>query len=169
MELNNVLAWINLGLLVAGFITLWISFGRKIGLLQSDLANGLKSISALMNSYGLFLGVLSTKKVFTAAEIQEIQKPYLEYAQGAIQQLLGRIGGGNPITASELEKIKTYVARAQRGELLTREEAQEFYNLSKKLGSEEPYKTDIGAIILVGLAAFILGFVVGSSNEAASK
>ncbi len=116
MELNDVLAWINLGLLIA----LWISFGRKIGLLQSDLAHGLKSISALMNSYGLFLGVLSTKKVFTAAEIQEVQKPYLEYAQGAIQR-------------------------------------------------EEPYKTDVGAILLVGLAAFILGFVVGSSNGATSQ
>lgn len=127
MELHDVLAWVNLGLLVVGFITLWIGFGRKIGLL------------------------------------------HLEYAHSAIQQLLSRVGGGNPITASELEKIRVYVARAQRGELLTREEAQEFYNLSKKLESEEPYKTDIGAILLVGLAAFILGFVIGSSNGTAPK
>ncbi len=167
MEPNTVLAWVNFGLLIVGFITLWFSLGRKIGSLQSDLVNGLKSIVALMNSYGVLLGVLSTKKVFTATEIQEIQKPYLEYAQGAIQQLLSRVKVGNPITASELEKIKVYVARSQRGELLTREEAQEFYNLSKKLESEELYKTDIGAILLVGLAAFLLGLVVGSSDGAA--
>lgn len=30
MEPNEVLAWINLGLLIAGFITLWFSLGRRI-------------------------------------------------------------------------------------------------------------------------------------------
>jgi len=169
MEAGVILSWINLGLLIVGFIALWVGLGRQIGLLQSQLAHGLKSIQAQMNSYGLLLGALSTKKILTASQIQEIQKPYLDYAQGAIQQLLNLIKGGNPITVSELEKIRTYVARAQRGESLTREEAQEFYNLSKKLESEEPYKTDIGAILLVGLAAFILGFAVGSSNGTASK
>ena len=170
MELNEIISWVNLVLLVVGFITLWFGLGRKMGSLQADLANGLRSIQAHMNSYGILLNVLSTKKLFTSAEMQEINKPYQELShQEAINQLLNRVKPGNPITASELEKIKAYVARTQRGELLTREEAQEFYNLSKKLESEDAYKTDVGAILLVGLAAFILGFVVGSSNGAASQ
>ncbi len=169
MELNEVLAWVNLGLFVLGFITLWIGIGRKLGSLQADFANGLKSIQAQMNSYGILLNILSTKKLFTSAEIQEINRPYQEFShQDAINQLLKRVKPGNPISQAELERLKTYVARTQRGELLSKEEAQEFYNLSKKLESEDAYKTDVGAILLVGLAAFILGFVVGSSNGAAS-
>ncbi len=168
MEPDTVLAWTNLGLLIVGFITLWFSFGRKIGLLQSDLANGLKSIEAHMNSYGILLGALS-KKTLTAPQVQEIQKPYLEHTKDAIDQLLRRVKPGNPITTAELQRLREYVARAQRGEMLNPPEAQEFYNLSKKLEGEEAYKTDIGAILLVGLAAFVLGLVVGSSNGAATK
>jgi hypothetical protein len=58
---------------------------------------------------------------------------------------------------------------ALQGELLTKEEARDFYNISKKIESEDAYKTDVGAILLVGLAAFILGLVIGSSNGAASQ
>lgn len=122
MELSEILTVLGaIVALIGGFFTLWrkisalgVKLAHDVGAIRSDLANGLNSISALMNSYGLLLGVLSTKKGFTAAEIQGVQKPYLEYAQGAIQQLLSRVKAGNPITASELEKIKAYVARSQR-------------------------------------------------------
>ncbi len=168
MEPNTALAWINLVLLIVGFVTLWFSFGRKMGLLQADLADGLRSIAALMNSYGILLGALS-KKTLTASQVQEIQKPYLEHAKEAINQLLNRVKPGNPITASELDRLRAYVTRAQRGEMFNPLEAQEFYDLSKKLESEETYRTDIGAILLVGLAAFILGLVVGSSDGVSQK
>jgi hypothetical protein len=79
MGLNEILAWVNLGLLVVGFITLWVGIGRKLGSLQADFANGLKSIQAQMKSYGILLNILSTKKLFTSAEIQEINKPYQEF------------------------------------------------------------------------------------------
>jgi hypothetical protein len=170
MGLNEILAWVNLGLLVVGFITLWVGIGRKLGSLQADFANGLKSIQAQMKSYGILLNILSTKKLFTSAEIQEINKPYQEFShQDAINQLLNRIKAGNPISQDELERLKKYVARTQHGELLTKEEARDFYNISKKIESEDAYKTDVGAILLVGLAAFILGLVIGSSNGAASQ
>jgi hypothetical protein len=170
MGLNEILAWVNLGLLVVGFITLWVGIGRKLGSLQADFANGLKSIQAQMKSYGILLNILSTKKLFTSAEIQEINKPYQEFShQDAINQLLNRIKAGNPISQDELERLKKYVARTQQGELLTKEEARDFYNISKKIESEDAYKTDVGAILLVGLAAFILGLVIGSSNGAASQ
>ncbi len=170
MELNEILTLVNLGLLFLGFITLWVGIGRKLGSLQADLANGLKSIQAQMNSYGILLNILSTKKLFTSAEIQAINRPYQEFShQDAINQLLSRVKPGNPISQAELERLKTYVARTQQGELLTSEEARDFYNISKKLESEDAYKTDVGAILLVGLAAFILGFVMGSSNGAASQ
>lgn len=134
-----------------------------------DLTNGLKSIEAQMNSYGLLLGALSAKKVLTASQIQEIQKHYLEYTRGAINQLLGRVRPGNPITPQELDDLRAYVARTQRGEILNPDEAQKFYNLSKKLESDKPYTTDIGAILLVGLAAFLLSLAIGSSDGAPSQ
>jgi hypothetical protein len=127
MGLNEILAWVNLGLLVVGFITLWVGIGRKLGSLQADFANGLKSIQAQMKSYGILLNILSTKKLFTSAEIQEINKPYQEFShQDAINQLLNRIKAGNPISQDELERLKKYVARTQQGELLTKEEARDF-------------------------------------------
>jgi len=170
MELNEMLAWVNLALLILGFITLWIGLGRKLGSLQADFANGLRSIQAQMKSYGILLNILSTKKLFTSAEIQEINRPYQEFShQDAINQLLSRVKTGNPISQDELERLKRYVARTQQGQQLTKEEARDFYNISKKLESEDAYKTDVGAILLVGLAAFILGFVIGSSNGAASQ
>ena len=170
MELNEILAWVNLGLFVLGFITLWVGIGRKLGSLQADFANGLKSIQAQMNSYGILLNILSTKKLFTSAEIQEINRPYQEFShQDAINQLLERVKPGNPIDQAELKRLKEYVARTQQGKLLTEKEARDFYNISKKLESEDAYKTDVGAILLVGLAAFILGLVIGSSNGAASQ
>jgi transposase len=116
MGLNEILAWVNLGLLVVGFITLWVGIGRKLGSLQADFANGLKSIQAQMKSYGILLNILSTKKLFTSAEIQEINKPYQEFShQDAINQLLNRIKAGNPISQDELERLKKYVARTAGG------------------------------------------------------
>jgi hypothetical protein len=171
MGLNEILAWVNLGLLVVGFITLWVGIGRKLGSLQADFANGLKSIQAQMKSYGILLNKLSTEEIIhIGTKYKRSTKPYQEFShQHAINQLLNRIKAGNPISQDELERLKKYVARTQQGKLLTEEEARDFYNISKKIESEDAYKSDVGAILLVGLAAFILGLVIGSSNGAASQ
>jgi hypothetical protein len=116
MGLNEILAWVNLGLLVVGFITLWVGIGRKLGSLQADFANGLKSIQAQMKCYGILLNILSTKKLFTSAEIQEINKPYQEFShQDAINQLLNRIKAGNPISQDELERLRSMSLALSRG------------------------------------------------------
>lgn len=172
MELTEkILTWVNLATLVGGFAFLWLKLSAKIGELRTDLVYGLKSIQADRNSYGLLLGVLSTKtQIFSSEEMQKIQEPYRQFAQETpIHRLLGRLSSGNPLAAADVERLRGYVGRIQKGEWLDRREAEEFYNLSKKVEAEEPYRMDIGAVLLVGLAAFILGLVIGKQLDGAPK
>jgi len=164
MELaEKILTWVNLVTLLAGFAFLWFKLSSKLGELRTDLIYGLKSIQADRNSYGLLLGVLSTKtQIFSSKEMQEIQEPYRQFAQETpIDRLLGSLSPGNPIAANEVERLRGYVGRIQKGESLEESEAKEFYQISKKLESEEPYRLEIGAVLLVGLAAFFLGLAMG--------
>jgi hypothetical protein len=50
---------------------------------------------------------------------------------------------------------------------LTESEAQEFYMLSSGVSQERP--TDVGALLLLGLAAFALGYFIGSSDKGSKK
>jgi len=69
------------------------------------------------------------------------------------------------MTAEEVRRLRDYVARTQQGKPLSLEEAQDFYRLSKKLEGEEAYKREVGTILLVGLAAFVLGLLLGSRTN----
>lgn len=165
MTVESLLVWINLGLLILGLIGGWLYLARRFGALEENFRQGLKSIAAYMESHGRLLGALSEAEVIPAQALHQIKEPLLRATIDPITRLLDRLTPGNPVTADEVQRLRSYTARVQRGETLTLEEAEDFYRLSKKLAEEEPYKRDIGTVFLVGLAAFVLGLILGSRGN----
>ncbi len=67
----------------------------------------------------------------------EVQRHIANF--GAINQGLAEIRpSGNPISASEIALLQSYVSRAQRGETFTPKEAAEFTRLSEIAANEHP-------------------------------
>ena len=56
--------------------------------------------------------------------------------------------GLNPLSEEEKRRLGEYWRRLENGEVLTEEEAMEFYRISKKLRDER--KSDTAAWVLVG-------------------
>jgi hypothetical protein len=168
MALEDTLIWVNLAVLVLGFVGSWIYLGRRFGSLEENLHQGLQSIAAYMESHGRLLGALSETEVISSQALHQIKEPLLRATIDPINRLLSRISPGNPITMDEVQQLRNYTERVQRGETLTRQEAEDFYRLSKRLAEEDRYRHDIGTFFLIGLAAFVLGLVLGSKRNGKS-
>lgn len=61
----------------------------------------------------------------------------------------------------EYSRLIAYLRKLRRGELLTREEAEDFKTLAEKMAKER--SNDPLAALLVGLAGFVHGVVIASS------
>ncbi|MBI1742932.1 hypothetical protein HYR54_07675 [Candidatus Acetothermia bacterium] len=167
LEMRDWLAVIsvvlNVFVLIIGFTLFWFKLGSKFEALRSDIVNGVKSVEVFMSSYGVLLGLLAKKRSFSTSEMQAINEPFRESSRDKIRELVNRIKPGNPITAEEVSQLKSYLDRVERGELLDEPEAKEFYRISQKVEKEPQYRTDVGAALLAGLAAFILGLAIGAA------
>jgi uncharacterized protein (UPF0297 family) len=115
--------------LLLGFIGSWIYLGRRFGSLEENLYQGLQSIAAYMESHGRLLGALSEAEAISAQVLHQIKEPLLRATIDPINRLLSRISPGNPITTDEVEQLRNYTTRVQRGEILTLQERVSIYGL----------------------------------------
>ena len=86
--------------------------------------------------------------------VREILVSILE----SVQQRLVSTQRTNPLSQDEVRRLNMYIEKVKRGEKFSREEAEEFERLAKKLRDENP--NDPLCIFLAGLAGFILGLTV---------
>lgn len=101
-----------------------------------------------------------TSLIITLAKTDIIQKDELfgilgNVSRDSINKTLQAIAGGtgNPITKKEAMILQEYVKRARANESFTPEDAQDFYNISKKVSQDR--SDDEGAWGILMLAAFI--------------
>lgn len=162
--ISSTLSALSLLGVLANFLILLLRISKNLGKIQENFVYVLNSIKGQMGSYGKLISALAKAKVLSSQDVEQIAVPYMNMAQDPINRLLNKIAPtGNPISVADTEKLRDYVGRVQKGQLLNPVEAQEFYNLSKKLEEEESYKMDVGTAFLIGLAAFLLGLAIGSN------
>lgn len=156
-----------LGLIIGGIIGFY-KFFKGIGAIRQDIRYALTSVNAFLNSHGILVHILSSeeKAILSGADVTEMYKPLEKATREPINRLMTKIGTeakNNPLTTEEANRLRDYVRRYQRGETLAPTQVEDFYQLSKALEREEEYRQDIGVTLLVGLAGFLLGLIVGKA------
>ncbi len=119
---------------------------------------------AYIKSLGSLIGHMSRKGALTNDEVADIQR---NTTSETTEKLLSILAGSNPISPEEAARLRDYYQRNESGMRLTEQEAQEFYNLSSRLSQE--HSADVGALLLLGAAAFALGYFMGSSDKGTKK
>lgn len=153
--------------IIAGFLLYVFKVSKQMGTLQENIADVLASFRAFQNSVGVVVvKILADKDILTPNEVNKVNEPFRNVAMSPIDRLMGRLGTqatGNPLTADEVQQLRNYVRKYERGELLSPEEAEDFYRLSREIEREEKYRRDAAATLLAGLAGFLLGLIVGKT------
>ncbi len=69
----------------------------------------------------------------------------------------------NPISQVELDRLEQHIGKIKRAESLNLQEAQDFNIIAEKIRDDKP--SDIHALLLSGLAGFVLGLIIGAISE----
>lgn len=120
-------------------------------------------LTANSKSFGSLIGHLAKKGMLGTEEVADISST----STSAVENLLSILTTGNPITPQEAQRLQEYYNKMLMGQPLTESEAQEFYMLSSGVSQERP--TDARALLLLGLAAFAVGYLMGSSDKDGKK
>lgn len=132
--------------------------------------NQLRSLNAVQKSFiaafqKTFLALtrsLTQSDVIKKEEHSELLKIFTESLGESYKNAISSLESTNPLSVQEKQQLKNYAEKAKRGERFNRQEAEDFYNLSKKLSEEKG--SNEGVWVLLLLAAFILGLILGSRD-----
>lgn len=117
---------------------------------------------SLLKAFPQLISGLMTAQVLPPARGTDILTTALE--AGAIDDFLAKLRpGSNPITREDITRLRSYVARLKGGELLTPEEARDFYRLSDSLTREHPTREESWTLFV--LAGIVVGLVLGSPRK----
>ncbi len=167
MSASDLLPWV-IGLytfLGAAFLValggaFWL--GRKLTRVEGSMAALGSSAETQIQLIGVVIGALRRQTTLVDADLTEIQRLYMQSSLAVIRQTVEtEEQRHNPLNHDELERLKFYIAKAERGELFTHPEIQEYNQLVAKL-QEDNGRVDPGVVALVGLGALLLGMWLGS-------
>jgi len=132
-----------------------------------DLGEDLKSLGSVQKSFidafqKSFLALvtsLTKSGVIKKEDYSKLLKVYADSLGEAYKIAIPSSKNTNPLSEDEKTRLREYAEKAKRGERFERSEAEDFYDLSKKLSEEQG--SNPGVWILLLLAAFVLGLILG--------
>lgn len=116
-------------------------------------------------SHKTFLALITSltkSEVIKNEDFPELLKVFVDSLGESYKIAMSSLESTNPLSEDEKRRLRKYAERAKKGERFSHSDAEDFYNLSKKLSEEKG--SDAGAWILLLLAAFILGLILGSKD-----
>lgn len=122
--------------------------GRLEGRLDS-IDEGIRRLNRMADGF-----LISLSKEATSSDLEE----RIKKLEGYVEQLKPR---GNPISAEELEKFKTYIGKIGRREFLSYEEYSEYKELGERIKKQLPkeQRTDF-ELLLAGLISSAAGATI---------
>lgn len=136
---------------------------KELGKRLDTLAAVQKSfIDAFQKIFLALITSLTRSDVIKKEDYSKLLKVFTDSLGESYKIAMPPLEGVNPLSEDEKRRLREYAERARRGERFSRSDAEDFYNLSKKLSEEKG--SDAGVWILLLLAAFILGLILGSKD-----
>lgn len=146
-------------------------FGRWTRGIETKLDTIARQLSSQISSLGISIrGVLDFQESLTTSlgasgvlKTDDIVKLASQQAK-TYKELLTQVltPTTNPITPEESKKLTSYLSKIEKGERLTRQEFDEFYDSVQKLKRERPNQE--GTWILATIAGFLLGAYLSSKE-----
>lgn len=130
----------------------------------NKLDNKIDSIGMLL--FEISQEMISTKKVSdrTKGKIMSALANFNRvFDQSFVKAYEGIQIDRNPLSQTELGRLKQHLAKIKRAEILTPQEARDFYDIAEKIKHDRP--SDSHSLLLAGLAGFILGLIIGVVSE----
>lgn len=119
-------------------------------------------VDAFQKIFLALITSLTKSEVIKKEDYPELLKVFTDSLGESYKIAMSSLEGTNPLSEDEKRRLREYAERAKGGERFSHSDAEDFYNLSKKLSEEKG--SDAGAWILLLLAAFILGLILGSKD-----
>lgn len=103
------------------------------------------------------------RQALTGEELSEAFQSYgnlLEKARGVLALERTHL---NPLSREEVQRLEDYIDQAQAGRIFTREQAEDYNFLVRKLERERPEDPNLWPLLVFG--GFLLGLYLGSQNR----
>lgn len=125
-------------------------------------------LTGLLSLTGNLIAALHRRDALTEDEFRRIQQNYFDLVKAGIQANVARfITPENPLGREESERLRLYIAKAERGEPFSPEEVEDYQGLMTKL--EREHQGDPGLWPLIALGAFLFGLYLGSRRSPAQR
>jgi hypothetical protein len=139
----------------------------RVGRLFERLQNGIRALRVQLDSHLTLLGtlirILHGRKALDDKEFSEVLASYSKMVAAKVPDFIEReLGGGNPLTPEEAQRLNSYINKANRGDFFTSTDVEDYNALVKKVERERPNDSDIWP--LVALGAFLLGLFLASKK-----
>lgn len=133
--------------------TLETRVGHRMDGLETQMAYVGHYLSTVSTLIAALLSRLAESEVLGVDDLSSFIPKIVRLAP--IDQILGGVQAGNPVTKEEHARLRQYVEWARTGKPFTPAQAEDFDQLARRIEKEQPSE---GAIWLLVLAAFILGY-----------
>lgn len=161
--------WIQLLAPIAVIVStaLWMNRGfnrldRRLERIELRVATVEHQNRALLKAFPPVISTLMLSQLMTPEQGTRLIGTALEAPP--IEDLLRRIQPTtNPLSQDELNRLRLYVERLKHRELLTWEEAQDFYRLSDVVSHEYPGNEGSWLLFLIG--GIVLGLVIAGPRK----
>lgn len=131
---------------------------RRLARVEQHLTFVYRGLLGTLHLFGSLITLLGRKAVLTEDEKEDLTT--------SVSRLMGGVEamGANPLSPEEMERLRSYVIRAEtKGGPFTAEEVRDYMRLVKKLEAEKP--DDPSVYVLLALGAFLLGLVLGGREK----
>ena len=158
---------------VAG-ATWWVSvlyhrLCARLDRLEGELGSVARGLSGVRQATGALIGRLGRRTsdkgnpvAWDGLSAEEVAQLLATMHDAAAAEALAELRpAGNPISSEELDRLRAFHARTSEGDLLSYEEAHEFYELARKVADDPAYRRISGRNSLLGIASFLLGYWQG--------
>jgi len=149
------------------FLTLLVlayKAGRRFQRLDNGLDATRKQANGQLTLMGTIIRILHQRKALDDQEFREVLQSYSSIVATETASLFpDELRRGNPLTPVEVNRLNSYVQRAQAGNFFNPDEVTDYNNLVGRMHQDRP--NDPNVWLLVALGAFLIGLFIGAASQ----